>query len=75
MVLGFPNVEERELSESVVSAAVYNRVMELQVSSFKIDNFHMRGTLLLLPWILVHSQCTLLLSLCPKISKTIQKSI
>lgn len=59
MVLGSPNVEERELSEGAVSAllgAVYNKVMELQVSSFKIDNFHMRGTLLLLPWILVHNQ-------------------
>lgn len=59
MVWGSPNVEERELSEGVVSAllgAVYKRVMEMQVSSFKRDNFHTRGTLLLLPWILVHNQ-------------------
>lgn len=69
MVLGSPKVEERELSEGLVSVllgAVYDRVMELQVSSFKIYSFHMRGALLLFPQVLVHNQS---LSLSPPVSR------
>lgn len=61
-----PNEEERELCEGLVSAlsgAVYDRFMELQVSSFKTGSFHMRGALLLLPWVLVHNWSSLLSSL------------